>query len=90
MIALINERDLRAIRVDTLAVAILIKFMCLVKYAIFILDSGFKEVHSSNLFLFNNLLEEEGTKVIQLVILAILVITENYVDKIVLNLGRGT
>jgi len=90
LIVPIDRGDLRVIRVDTLVATTPIKFMYLVKYVIFILNSGFKDLYSSNSLLFNDKLEEESAKVMQLVILAILVITENYIDKIVLNLGRGT
>ena len=90
LIILIDRGDLRAIRVDTLTATIFIEFIYLVKFTIFALDSEFKDLHSSNSLLFSSLLEEEGTKVMQLVILTILVITENYINKIVLNLGRGT
>jgi hypothetical protein len=86
----INGGDLRAIRVDTLIATAFIKFMYLVKYRVFSLDWRFKKLYSGNSLLFNDKLEEEDSKLIQLVIFAILVISENHTDKIVLNLGRGT
>jgi len=64
LIALIDRGDLRTIRVDTLTATAFIKFMYPVKYRVFVLDQGFKELHSSDSLLSNDKLEEEGSKLI--------------------------
>ena len=90
LIISIDIGDLEVIRVNTLIATTFIKFLYLVKCEVYILDSGFQKAYSSDFFLFQSLLDEEGTRVIQPVIFIILVIIENYLNKMVLNLGRGT
>ena len=64
LIVLIDRGDLRTIRVDTLEATAFVKFIYPVKYRVFVLNQGFKELHSSNLLLSNDKLEEEGSKLI--------------------------
>ena len=78
------------LRVDTLAAAALIKYLYPVKYAIFSIQTGLHELRGSDLLLFNKHHQQKESTMMQSIILTILVVTLDYMDKIVMHPGKGT
>jgi len=77
-------------RVDTLVVTVFLELMYSIKYAIFSTNEGLQELGSSDLLLFEDYLKESDGLVMQPVILTVIVVTSGYLDKAVMQLGKGT
>ena len=77
-------------RVDTLAAATLIKQLYPVKCTIFAAHTGLQELGGSNILLFEEYHQQKESTVMQLIILTVLVITKDYIDKTVILPGKGT
>ena len=76
-------------RVETLAAAAFFEVVFPIKYAIYSVNNGLHTLTSSNVLLFNEYLVESEGKVIKPVILVILVISSDHLDKTVISLGVG-
>ena len=77
-------------RVDTLVAIGFLELMYSVKYAIFSTNEDLQELGSSDLVLFEEYLKEPDGSVMQPVILTVIAITSNHLDKTIIQLGKGT
>ena len=77
------------LRVDTLAAAVLIKQLYPVKYAIFSIQTGLHELGGSNILLFEKYYQQIESTIMEPIILTILIITLDHVDKILILSGKG-
>ena len=76
-------------RLDTPVAAAFIVLLYTFKCAIFHINLGLQELYSSDHYIVSNFYNKlEGT-VVQLVILVILIIFDNHLDKTVMQPGRG-
>ena len=73
-----------------LAVTAFIELMYSVKYAIFSANEGLQDLGLSDFMLFEDYFEEPDGLVIQPVILIVLIVSTDHIDKTVMQLGKGT
>ena len=76
-------------RFDTLAIPIFLEFIYLIRFAVLTLRDGLL-TPACDLFTFELIREKEEESKMNLIVLAIMVATKEYLDKIVLNLGSST
>ena len=68
----------------------MIEVLYLVKFAIFVAEKDLMEFNTSDPFDFSSCCTDEAAMLTQLVILTVLIISSNHVDKTVVNSKEGT
>ena len=76
-------------KVGTLAIAVLVDLLCLIKFATFVPNAELQALIGSDILLFDKYFSWKKSFTMQLIMPAILVIAKDHVDKIVMLPGKG-
>ena len=86
-ITLLDTKEIRAIRLETLAAILLYEFVFLVKFCTFFPEKGIEEIWSSDSTIFVKQILEKSRNMMNLIILVITIQSKDHWNKNVVNSG---